>query len=128
MSAKTVVVKKSKISGLGIFAARSFRKGDLVIQWGSHRELSKEDLERLPAKEKEHVSFIENMYVLVPPEGWVNHSCDPNVRLDNFCYLAKRDIKKGEEITSDYREESAKGFSMKCNCGSKNCSGYIEVL
>jgi len=43
-----VVVKKSKISGLGIFAGRDFKKDQLVIKWSSHRELSKEDIECLP--------------------------------------------------------------------------------
>jgi SET domain-containing protein len=122
-----VVVKRSKINGLGIFTARNFRREQLVIKWSSHRELSKQEVENLPKTDREHVSFINGKYVLAPPDGWVNHSCDSNVRLSDFCYFAKRDIKKGEEITADYREESEKGFEMKCNCRSKNCKGYISV-
>ena len=122
-----VVVKKSRISGLGIFAGRDFKKDQAVIKWSSHRELSKEDIECLPKEDKEHISFIEDKYVLVPPDGWVNHSCDPNVRLADFCYFAERAIKKGEEITADYRRESEAGFQMRCNCGSKNCTGSITV-
>jgi SET domain-containing protein len=122
-----IVVKKSKISGLGIFAGRDFKKEQVVIKWSSHRELSKEDIESMPKEDKEHVSFFDGKYVLVPPDGWVNHSCDPNVRLADFCYFAERAIKKGEEITTDYRKESEAGFQMKCNCGSKNCTGSITV-
>jgi len=122
-----VVVKKSRISGLGIFAGRDFKKDQLVIKWSSHRELSKQDVENLPKEDKEHVSFINNKYVLVPPDGWVNHSCDPNVQLADFCYFAIRAIKKGEEITADYRKESEAGFQMKCNCRSKNCTETIAV-
>ena len=39
---------------------------------------------------------------------------------------AIRDIKKGEELTCDYGfgyDEDFKQFP--CNCGSKNCCGYI---
>ena len=122
-----VVVKRSKISGLGIFAARNFKKEALVIKWSSYRELLKQDVENLPKADREHVSFINGKFVLVPPDGWVNHSCDPNVRLVDFSYFAKRKIEKGEELTADYTEESDKGFSMKCNCGSKNCKGHISV-
>jgi hypothetical protein len=39
-----VVVKRSKINGLGIFAARDFKKEALVIKWSSCRELSKQDV------------------------------------------------------------------------------------
>ncbi len=127
MSEKNVVKKESKISGLGIFAARDFKKGELVIRWSACKELSKQEIDGLSKEDKEHVSFINNVYVLVPPDGWVNHSCDPNVWLENFCYIAKRGIRNGEEITADYRLESEAGFRMKCNCGSNNCKGYVSV-
>jgi SET domain-containing protein len=122
-----VIVKDSNISGKGIFSARNFRKGELVIKWSSHKDLAGSEVEKLPATEKEHVSFVNGQFILVPSDGWVNHSCDPNVYLDKFCYFAKRDILVGEELTADYRLESEKGFSMKCNCGSKNCTGTIAV-
>jgi hypothetical protein len=53
-------------------------------------------MECLAIKAKEHVSFIEGAFVVVPPEDRVNHSCDPNVHLKNYCYYAKRDIDAGE--------------------------------
>jgi len=30
---KSVVVKKSKISGKGVFASRDFKKGEIVLRW-----------------------------------------------------------------------------------------------
>ncbi len=122
-----VVVKRSKINGLGIFAARNFKKDAIVIKWNAYRELQKQDLENLSKADREHVSFIEGKYILVPADCWVNHSCDSNVRLENFTYVAKKDIKKGDELTADYRKESESGFSMKCTCGSKKCKGTITV-
>lgn len=127
LTSNGVEKKKSQINGLGIFATKDFKKGELVIRWSAYKELSEQEVKSLPKEDREHVSFINNVYVLVPPDGWVNHSCDPNVRLENFCYIAKRGIRKGEEITADYREESEIGFQMKCNCGSKNCTGHISV-
>jgi SET domain-containing protein len=124
---KKVAVKSSKISGQGIFATQPFKKDDLVIKWSPHKTLSKQEADTLPEKEKEHVSYIDNTYVLVPSDGWVNHSCNPNVYLKNYCYLAKRDIKTDEEITTDYKLESEPGFWMKCNCGSRKCKGYISA-
>jgi SET domain-containing protein len=124
---KDTVVKDSQISGKGILAVCTFIKGALVIRWSSYKTLTKQEMEHLPEREKEHVSFIDGAYVVVPPESRVNHSCDPNVYLKNYCYYAKRDVEVGEEITADYRLESDAGFMMKCNCGSKNCKGYISV-
>ncbi|MFH1233086.1 MAG: SET domain-containing protein-lysine N-methyltransferase [Patescibacteria group bacterium] len=117
--------KKSKIHGFGIFATRDFKKGELVIRWKSHKQIAKENINKLSEEEKHNISYIDGEYILVPPEGRINHSCNPNVHLANFCYIAKRDIKNGEEITADYRKESEHGFEMKCNCGSKNCVGII---
>ncbi len=60
------------------------------------------------------------------PERYVNHSCVANTQVKDFCDVAVRDISKGEEITSDYSEGLLSGFSMRCNCGSKNCRKIIS--
>lgn len=122
-----IIIEKSKIRGLGKFAAHDFKSGEVVIMWSTHQQLTKEEVDILPKKEKQNISYIDEKYILVPPEGRINHSCNPNVYLSNFCYLAKRNIKEGEEITTDYRKESESGFKMKCSCGSKNCRGIIKV-
>ena len=60
----------------------------------------------------------------------INHSCSNNCEYDGkglkLWVTAIRDIKKGEELTCDYGfgyDEDFKQFP--CNCGSKNCCGYI---
>ena len=60
----------------------------------------------------------------------INHSCDPNLRSCAFkghiLYIAKRPIRRGEELTVDYR------FShtierVRCCCKSEKCRGTINV-
>jgi len=60
---------------------------------------------------------------------YINHSCDPNCDVerthDTLWIVALRDIKEGEELSYNY------GYTLKhykdnpCNCGAKNCCGYI---
>ena len=118
-----IIQKKSKIHGIDQFAARDFKKDELVIKWNTHKQLTKKEIDDLPEKEKQNISYINKQYISVPPEGQINHSCDPNVYLLNFCYMAKRDIKKGEELTTNYKAESEPDYKFKCNCGSKKCNG-----
>ena len=119
-----VVIRDSKIHGKGVFANRDFKKGEAVLEWNPTR-LKKEEVSNYP---KKYVIILDDEYVLMrPPERYVNHSCEPNAKTDlaNRCDRARRDIKKGEEITVGYGED---GFSenKKCNCGSKNCKGLIR--
>lgn len=60
------------------------------------------------------------------PEKYTNHSCDSNTKAKNFCDVAIKDIKKGEEITVDYTEALTPGTKMECNCKSKSCKKIIK--
>jgi len=123
-----IVVKESKIHGKGVFAARDFKKGEVVLKWDISHELTKKEVDEMPEEEKRYVVFFDGKYVLMqPPERYVNHSCDANTYADNFCDVAKRDINEGEEITADYVEEGVPDLNMVCNCGSKNCRKIIRT-
>jgi len=123
-----VIVKGSSIEGKGVFANRDFKKGDIVIKWNIDTILTKEEVENLPENEKRYVFPLDDKFLLQqPPARYVNHSCDPNTKVvDDSSDVAVRDIKKGEEITSDYSDSFVPGEIMKCNCGSKNCKDLIE--
>ena len=124
-----IVIKKSKIEGKGVFAARNFKKGETVIKWDISHQLTPQEVKRLPKKKKKYVAYINEKYILMqPPAKYVNHSCDANTYANHFCDIAKRNIKKGEEITGDYSEDETPGFEMKCNCGSKNCRKIIKRI
>ncbi|KAJ1334216.1 [histone H3]-lysine9 N-trimethyltransferase SUV39H [Microdochium nivale] len=80
------------------------------------------------------------------PTRFVNHSCDPNMRifarvgdhadkhLHDLALFAIRDISRGEELTFDYVDgvedkdalDPGKQKDMTvCLCGSENCRGFL---
>jgi len=124
-----VVVKKSRIHEKGVFAARDFKKGEVVLKWDVSNQLTKEGVKRLPEKErKRYVTYLDGKIILMGlPERYVNHSCEANTTPKNYCDVTIRDIKKGEEITSDYSKQCDPDFKMRCDCGSKKCRKIIRA-
>jgi hypothetical protein len=120
-------IRHSDIEGKGTFAARDFNKGEVVFQWDITHKISNEEYTKLAPEEKDYVSYLNGQYIeMQEPERYINHSCEPNTRVGECCDIAIRDIKKGEEITSDYSRGLAPGEEMKCNCGSENCKRIIR--
>lgn len=104
---KDLVIKKSKIgqfdNGKGVFADRDFKKGEVVIKYNL-KLLTKKESEDLHEDEKEFThTHYGKIYLYREPERYINHSPNPNTIQDlkNKCDIAKRNIKKGEEITTD---------------------------
>ena len=102
-----VVVRKSKIGqfsdGLGVFANRDFKKGEVVVKYDL-KLLTKKEFETLPEKEKQFTHVHWNQIYLYPsPARYVNHSDNPNTiqNLKEGYDVASRNIHKGEEITTD---------------------------
>ena len=66
----------------------------------------------------------------------MNHSCDSNAGIiNNRKLIAARDIKKGEEITTDYSTldiesltQGKKQLMMECKCGGKDCRKVITTF
>jgi SET domain-containing protein len=61
----------------------------------------------------------------------INHSCAPNLRAWVFrghvLYMSNRAIRKGEELTVDYR--FAKDIErVPCRCKAKSCRGTINLM
>lgn len=117
---KDIIIKKSKINKKGVFAARDFKKGEIVLKW-KPKILKKEEIKNLKNSQKHYIYKAgKNKYFLMqPPERFINHSCEANTRTKNNCDIAVRNIKKSEEITSDYGKGSS--VSFECECGSKKC-------
>ncbi len=98
-----VVIKKGKMLGKGVFANQDFKKCQIVIKYRL-KPLTEEEFLKLPKKERDFTHQHKGkIYLYSSPERYVNHSPNPNTRQDlkKKCDIAKRNIKKGEEITTD---------------------------
>lgn len=64
---------------------------------------------------------------------FVNHSCNPNAYVDKWVVgdklrmgiFAKRNVRKGEEITFDYNVDRYGAQSQPCYCGEPNCIKFM---
>jgi len=106
-------VDKSPIHGLGVFAGEDIAKGTKVWEFvdGFDRTISEEDVLKLPQQAQDYLDtyayMADGKFCLCGDHGiYTNHSETPNSGSDNGSdyQVALRNIKKGEEITSDYRE------------------------
>jgi hypothetical protein len=112
------VLGPSDIHGFGVFAGETISKGEIVWRFHPHldKTLEPSDVDRLKCVEREFIARYAYLhsgtgkYVLsVDDARFVNHSDNPNLvgvypqgdpeGID----AAARDIRKGEELTSDYR-------------------------
>lgn len=79
--------------------------------------------------------FRYDAELYLDPEGeigaYCNHSCNPNSRLVRSAtglYLrALKRIAPGKEVTHDYSTQTGADdvWTMKCNCGERNCRGRV---
>jgi SET domain-containing protein len=122
-----IIVKKSPIHRRGVFTTRSFKKGEVVLVWKPKR-ISKADAAEISKSERQYLfqDKIGRCFMMQEPEKFVNHSCGPNTAVINGCDVAITDIKKDEEITSDYATGGNR-VSFSCHCNSKNCRGQISI-
>lgn len=123
---RDVEVRKSSIHGLGLYALRDFRVGEIVLRWYLSQLISKDELLSLPEQERKYTHPFDSERILIvqPPERYVNHSCDNNTEVRDFCDVAVRNIAASEEITSDYSSDES-GSKFNCSCGAKNCRGTV---
>lgn len=131
------VVKDSGVHGRGLFAARDITKGEQIIEyvgeWIDNQEMEKREKEN----DKNGLTYIfeydQNWSVDGVVKGneskFVNHSCDPNISVVRekmkIFFVAKRDIKKGEELAYDYSFPKD-SVLVPCNCGAKKCRKYLN--
>lgn len=59
--------------------------------------------------------------------GFGNHSCEPNLWWSGaYTLVARRDIRTGEEVTSDYATSTgAVDYLLRCHCETYRCRGLI---
>lgn len=119
-----VEVRRGKC-GSGVYAARQFLPGELVMEIEG---------QLIPQKDYHGSHFVmelDDKWYLEPriPAAFLNHSCSPNselLKITKFTLglLAVCNIEPGTEVTFDYRWPARK-WIPQCQCGALNCRGWV---
>ena len=122
----SVIIRDSGIQGKGVFAGTDFKKGCVIMRWDASMILTENEAKKTPERDKKYLVFVKGRYIMAQsPEKYLNHSCDPNTKEGSLCDVAAMDIKRGEELTTDYSIDAPPHIKMKCACGSKKCKKII---
>jgi SET domain-containing protein len=139
-----IKVRRSKVHGMGVFAARPIRKGRRVVEYLGERVTHAEADRRYDDKdESDNHTFlfiVDRKTVIDAGVGgndarYINHSCDPNcesVTQNRRVFIeAIRNIDIGEELAYDYQiqrdadDPANVDEVFACRCGAKACRGTM---
>jgi SET domain-containing protein len=100
----------SRIHGLGVFAAQPIRKGAKIWRfvYGFDRFYTRKRLATLPKPARDYINlhgyqWKNEILLSMDYDTFMNHSENPNTDFHNGFVIARSNIRKGEEITNDYR-------------------------
>ncbi|HET7845657.1 MAG TPA: SET domain-containing protein-lysine N-methyltransferase [Xanthomonadales bacterium] len=146
-SPRSLAVRQSPIHGRGVFANRAFRAGERIIEYRGARIPRSEAVERETPGHTFLFTVNEHWVIDGAERGnsarWINHGCEPNCaasvhvdidgdeRRDRVFIEALRSIRRGEELTFDYRIElpvahtAARRREWACRCGAPGCRGTM---
>jgi len=125
---ESVKVKRST-SGLGLFAARDFKKGEQIIEYTGEK-ITEDEANRRGGK----YLFELNDEWTIDGKGrdnkarYINHSCKPNSypeidETEEHIYIyAKKDITSGEEIVYNYGKMYFNELIEKGGCICIGCA------
>ncbi|RTG85491.1 histone-lysine N-methyltransferase MLL3 [Schistosoma bovis] len=140
-----VVLARSRIQGLGLYAARDISKSTFIIEYLG--EVIRNEVAN--RRERLYESQNRGIYMFRVDDDWIvdatmsgglaryiNHSCDPNctaeiLHCDNsnhIVIIASKNIEKGDELTYDYKFdlEEDRWDRIPCLCGSINCRKWMN--
>jgi len=120
-----VEVQSTGKCGHGVYAARQFLPGELVM------EVTGQLIPKKAYEGSEYVMDLDEKWYLEPsaPGAFMNHSCSPNcelVQLTEFSLgvVAICNIEAESQVTFDYAWE-AFDWNPECQCGARNCRGWV---
>uniref|UniRef100_A0A1B6CMU8 Histone-lysine N-methyltransferase n=1 Tax=Clastoptera arizonana TaxID=38151 RepID=A0A1B6CMU8_9HEMI len=139
-----VYLARSKIQGLGLYAARDLEKHTMVIEYIG--EIIRTELAEI--REKQYEAKNRGIYMFRLDEErvvdatlsgglarYINHSCNPNCvaetveveRDQRIIIFAKRRISRGEELAYDYKFDIEDDqHKIPCMCGAPNCRKWMN--
>lgn len=130
-----LVVVSSRIHRWGVRAGEAIPAHRKVIEYTGER-ISRRETKIRAARPLNYIFTLDNYWSIDGAAGgsgaeFINHSCDPNlvtrIIQGHILYFSKRPIKRGEELTVDYRF-AHDVEKIECTCGSKKCRGTINLL
>src|SRR5262245_2266161 len=129
LSPKTEV-RESAIHGRGLFATRDISKDEIVAIKGGHIVDKKTLREKItPVLGAVEIQIDDDLFIApVATEErelsmlYLNHSCGPNLGMrGEITFVARRDIRAGEELTHDWAMTDDDDYSVECNCSAADC-------
>ena len=120
---KNIIVKHTQGKGRGVFALKNFTEGEIVIFGIVDKVMTKQDIYSVQVGLEKHV-FMEQIV-------FMNHSCNPNLRVQEnqyggYNFISRKNISIDDELTFDYAStEWVTVTSSKCMCKEATCRGYL---
>src|SRR5262245_22917895 len=128
-----IVRGKSAVEGYGVFAAQPIKKNTRIIDYAGELIRNDEECEAREAR------YLEEgcIWIFRVNRAWsrdanvdgnlarfINHSCSPNCHfevVDKTIWIkASRPIRRGEEITYDYKIIGERTIPCRCSPGCPN--------
>ncbi len=138
------VVRRSRIHGRGVYAARRIRSGTRIIEYVGQRISHAEADARYEAKAEDDghtFLFVVDSEICIDAgvDGnaarYINHTCAPNcetvIEGRRVFIEAVRTIQPGEELGYDYQltwdstDDPAELALYACRCGAAQCRGTM---
>jgi hypothetical protein len=138
------VVRRSRIHGRGVYAARKIHKGTRIIEYLGDRITHAEAdarYEHKPQEDGHTFLFVVDDDICIDAgvggnaARFINHSCAPNcetlIENSRVFIEALRDIEPGEELGYDYQltwestDDPDELALFACRCGAPECRGTM---
>ena len=126
-----LIVRRSAIHRLGVFAGEPIPSGRRVIEFSGER-IGMREARRRWSPTLSYLFGLDNGKIIDGAIGgsgaeYVNHSCDPNLRAvlsgSRLWYVSRRPIDVGDELSVDYKYSGK--TSVRCRCGAASCRGSL---
>jgi uncharacterized protein len=124
----------SSIHRWGVYAVEPIPARRKVIEYTGER-ISRVETKRRGQGPRTYLFTLDDYWTIDGAVGGsgaeiINHSCEPNLYSSivkgHILYLSKRPIRRGEELTVDYRFSEKVG-RVPCRCGAANCRSTINL-
>ncbi|ESO94290.1 hypothetical protein LOTGIDRAFT_215812 [Lottia gigantea] len=135
---------RSRIQGLGLFAAKDLEKHTMVIEYigdlirnevANRREKTYEEQNRGIYMFRIDDDNVIDATMSGGPARYINHSCAPNCVAEvvpfekdsKIIIITNRRLSKGEELTYDYKFDfEDESHKIPCSCGAGCCRKWMN--